>query len=102
MVERLIGELDIPLPERNPQSLRDSSFAKELIGKSFCLTGSFEAISRDQIHELIEQHGGEVRTAVTGKLDYLIVGSDAGSKKSKAESLGVKCISIDELKLLVF
>ena len=101
LVERLIGELDIPLPERNPQSLPDSSLAKELIGKSFCITGSFEGISRDQIHELIEQHGGEVRTAVTGKLDYLIIGSNAGSKKSKAESLGVKCIGIDELTLLV-
>jgi DNA ligase (NAD+) len=61
------------------------------------VTGSFDGISRDEIHELIEQNGGEVRTAVTAKLDYLVVGSDAGSKKSKAENLGVKCIGIEEL-----
>jgi DNA ligase (NAD+) len=44
-----------------------------IFGKSFCVTGSFDHISRDDIHEMIEKHGGEVRTAVTGKLDYLIV-----------------------------
>lgn len=65
------------------------------------MTGSFEGISRDEIHDLIEQHGGEVRTAVTGKLDYLIVGTDAGSKKSKAENLGVKCIDIITLQSLL-
>lgn len=65
------------------------------------MTGSFDSISRDEIHELIEKNGGEVRTSVTGKLDYLIVGSDAGSKKSKAESLGVKCVNIAEFMLLL-
>lgn len=65
------------------------------------MTGSFDNISRDEIHELIEQNGGEVRTAVTGKLDYLIVGSDAGSKKTKAESLGVKCMGMEELKSFI-
>lgn len=60
------------------------------------MTGSFEDISRDEIHEMIEKAGGEVRTGVTGKLDYLIVGDNAGSKKSKAEDLGVKCLSLDE------
>jgi DNA ligase (NAD+) len=44
-----------------------------IFGKSFCVTGSFDHISRDDIHEMIEKHGGEVRTAVTSKLDYLIV-----------------------------
>jgi DNA ligase (NAD+) len=44
---------------------------------------------------MIEKHGGEVRTAVTSKLDYLIVWENAGSKKSKAEDLGVKIISIE-------
>ena len=57
VVERLYGELDIQMPEQNPQSLRDSSFAKELQGKSFCVTGSFDTLSRDEIHELIEKNG---------------------------------------------
>lgn len=70
-------------------------------GKSFCVTGSFEGISRDEIHELIEKNGGEVRTAVSGKLDYLVVGSDAGSKKTKALDLGVKCIGIEDLRIML-
>ena len=100
MVERLFAKLDIQIPE---QILPSSEWQKQrkLSGKSFCVTGSFEGISRDEIHELIEKNGGEVRTSVTAKLDYLIVGSDAGSKKSKAESLGVKCISFEEFNWLI-
>jgi DNA ligase (NAD+) len=92
LIERLLHELDLQIPEGI------SVWVTEWIlsGKSFCVTGSFDAISRDEIHELIEKNGGEVRTSVAGKLDYLIVGSDAGSKKSKAESLGVECIWIEE------
>lgn len=88
---------------KNPQSSTgsDSSFTKELAGKSFCVTGSFESISRDEIHEMIEKNGGEVRTSVSPKLDYLIVGENAGSKKSKAESLGVKCIGVEEFRQLI-
>ncbi|MFZ2256091.1 MAG: BRCT domain-containing protein [Patescibacteria group bacterium] len=44
-----------------------------LAGKSFCVTGSFDSMSRDEIHEMVEKNGGEVRSSVTGKLDYLIV-----------------------------
>lgn len=61
------------------------------------MTGGFEDISRDEIHALIEEHGGEVRTSVSAKLDYLIVGTDAGSKKAKAEELGVKIIDLNGL-----
>lgn len=52
------------------------------------MTGTFD-LSRDEIHALIEENGGEVRTAVSGNLDYLIAGENAGSKKEKAQSLGV-------------
>ncbi len=97
LIERLIHELDLQIPEVISVSITDWF----LSGKSFCVTGSFDSISRDEIHEIIEQNGGEVRTAVTGKLDYLIVGSDAGSKKTKAESLGVKCVTIGEFMLLL-
>jgi DNA ligase (NAD+) len=50
---------------------------------------------------MIEANGGEVRTAVSGNLDYLIAGESAGSKQKKALLLGVKVISWEEfLKLL--
>lgn len=65
------------------------------------MTGSFEGISRDQIHTMIEEMGGEVRTSVSPKLDYLIVGSDAGSKKAKAEEFGVKVLDLEGLHELI-
>ena len=97
-IERLIHELDIQIPLSD---LLVASKNFKLSGKSFCVTGSFDAISRDAIHELIEKNGGEVRTSVSTKLDYLIVGSDAGSKKTKAESLGVNCIGFEEFQEMI-
>lgn len=70
MIGRLIGKLDIAMPTILPT---DYPTNRLLSGKSFCVTGSFDNISRDEIHELIEKNGGEVRTSVTSKLDYLIV-----------------------------
>jgi DNA ligase (NAD+) len=95
LIDRLLHELNIIVPEKK------EIWWGVLSWKSFCVTGSFESISRDDIHELVEKNGGEVRTAVTGKLDYLIVGENAGSKKSKAESLGVKCLSLGEFYSLM-
>ncbi len=97
LIERLLYELDLQVPQLSSPS----TMKWILSGKSFCVTGSFDGISRDEIHELIEKNGGEVRSAVTGKLDYLIVGTEAWSKKTKAESLGVKCIGIEELKIMM-
>jgi DNA ligase (NAD+) len=50
---------------------------------------------------MIEENGGEVRSSVSSKLNYLIVGGDAGSKKTKALDLGVKCIDFDKFLLLL-
>ncbi len=99
MVERLFSKLEIQIPETRflpTQEWRENKNMSSIFGKSFCVTGSFKNISREEIHEMIEKHGGEVRTAVTSKLDYLIVWENAGSKKSKAEDLGVKIIPIEE------
>lgn len=97
--ERLFQVLDIQVREFKTSQ---APLSGGMVGKSFCVTGSFDGISREEIHERIEKNGGEVRTSVSAKLDYLIVGADAGSKKSKAEDLGVKCIGIEEfLSMLV-
>lgn len=58
-------------------------------------------MSREDIHAMIEEHGGEVRTAVSGNLDYLIAGENAGSKKEKALSLGVKVLGWDGFKVMI-
>ncbi len=50
---------------------------------------------------MVEANGGEVRTAVSGNLDYLIAGENAGSKKEKAQTLGVKIISLEEFQTML-
>jgi DNA ligase (NAD+) len=67
-----------------------------LAGKTFCVTGTF-ILSRDEIHIMIEENGGEIRSSVSGNLDYLIAGENAGSKKEKAQSLGVTVLDWENL-----
>ncbi|MBE5733066.1 MAG: NAD-dependent DNA ligase LigA [Clostridiales bacterium] len=65
------------------------------------LTGTLSTFTRSQASKEIEARGGEVTSSVTKLTDLVIVGEDAGSKKAKAEKLGVKTISEQEfLKLL--
>lgn len=73
----------------------------KLNGLSFCITGKKEKYSRDELIEIINKNGGEYKSSVTKDLDYLIAGEDAGSKLTKANSLGVKVISEDEFLQMI-
>jgi DNA ligase (NAD+) len=64
-------------------------------GKTFVLTGKLETFTREDAAAIIESFGGKVSGSVSKKTDYVLAGSDAGSKLEKANSLGVKVI--DEL-----
>ena len=59
--------------------------------KTFVITGKFK-INRNDLKTIIEDNGGKVISAISNKTDYLICGDDFGSKKAKAEILGVKII----------
>ena len=72
-----------------------------LAGKTFVVTGTLRERSRDEMHALIEKHGGRAASSVSKKTDYLIAGSDAGSKLAKAQKLGVPIIDEDELDALI-
>lgn len=61
-------------------------------GKTFVLTGKLETFSREDAALIIESLGGKVSGSVSKKTDYVLAGSDAGSKLEKANSLGVKVI----------
>jgi DNA ligase (NAD+) len=67
-----------------------------LAGLTFVVTGGLESFSRDGISETITAHGGKAASAVSKKTDYVLVGSDPGSKFAKAQELGVPVI--DEAK----
>ena len=68
-----------------------------LKGLTFLITGTLNNFSRDEAKDFIIKNGGKVLSSVSKKLDYLVVGSDPGSKLKKAEELGVKIISEEEL-----
>ena len=63
-----------------------------LSGKTLVVTGTLSKYTRDQIHQMIEDHGGKTSSSVSSKTDYLIAGEKAGSKRDKAEKLGVAII----------
>ena len=67
-------------------------------GKTFVLTGTLPSLGRDQAKEKIEAQGGKVSGSVSKKTDYVVAGSDPGSKYIKAQTLGVKIL--DEAGLL--
>lgn len=71
-----------------------------LEGKKFVLTGTM-SVARDEIKDLIESYGGKVSGSVSKKTDYVVVGENAGSKATKAESLGVAIISETDLRKLI-
>ena len=68
-----------------------------LDGLTFVITGVLPTMKREEAAELIGQNGGKVTDSVSKKTDYLVVGSDAGSKLTKAQALGIKTIEENEL-----
>ena len=67
----------------------------ELTGLTFVLTGTLENMTRDEAAEMIKARGGKVSSSVSKKTDYVLAGEAAGSKLTKAQSLGVKIIDKD-------
>ena len=72
-----------------------------LAGLTFVVTGGLESFSRDVIAETIAAHGGKVATAISKKTDYLLVGTDPGSKLAKATEIGVAIIDEAKFKELL-
>ena len=73
----------------------------KLTGKTFVLTGTLLKYTRDEAKKLIEDAGGRVSGSVSKKTDYVVAGSDAGSKLDKAKELGVPVIEEKEMEKLV-
>jgi len=80
---------------------RKQEVGSRLTGKVFVLTGELSGMSRDGAKDKIRELGGNVSSSVSKKTDFVVVGSNPGSKREKAKELGVKMIEEGEfLKML--
>jgi DNA ligase (NAD+) len=75
--------------------------SQKLAGKSFVFTGGLANRSREEAGELVVQHGGKVSGSVSKKTDYVVVGTDPGSKYDKAKELGVTILTEPEFEKLL-
>lgn len=73
----------------------------KLSGKTMVVTGTLTRFKRDEIHQMIQNHGGRPAGSVSKNTDFLIAGTEAGSKLDKAKSLGVKVLTEDEFLTLI-
>ncbi|WNY66892.1 NAD-dependent DNA ligase LigA [Borreliella lusitaniae] len=71
---------------------------KLLVGKKFCITGTFNGYSRPIVIDKLKNKGAIFKTCVTRDLDFLVVGEKAGSKLEKALNLNIKIISFEDIK----
>ena len=107
--ESVINYFSIEQHRELIQSLKDSGLCFEvveekidgtqvLLGFKMVVSGVFTKFSRDEIKASIEKNGGKISSGVSKNTDYLVAGEKMGpSKLEKAQKLGVKIISEDEL-----
>lgn len=81
-----------------PETAEAQPVQGRLAGKTFVLTGTLPSLTRDEATRLIEAAGGKVSGSVSKKTDYVVAGSDPGSKLDKAQALGVTIL--DEAGLM--
>lgn len=74
---------------------------KRFEGKTFVLTGTLQKYKRSDASEIIENLGGKTSSSVSKKTSYVLAGTDAGSKLTKANSLGITVISEDEFEEMI-
>ncbi|MEJ2110882.1 MAG: NAD-dependent DNA ligase LigA [Acidobacteriota bacterium] len=80
-----LAELDSP-----------ASDGSEISGKTFVLTGSLQQFSRNELTEHIRSMGGRVTSSVSKNTDYVVAGSDPGSKLAKANELGIRVLDEEQ------
>lgn len=93
-LEELLPYLAIQNPSATPAD-------QSLANKTFVLTGSLAAYTRDEAKALIRRRGGKVTSSVSKSTDYVVVGDEPGSKATRARELGVSMLDESDFKKLV-
>ncbi|WP_044256778.1 NAD-dependent DNA ligase LigA [Rhodopirellula sp. SWK7] len=93
-----LASVDVVLAEPEPKESELDESSLPLAGKNVVATGTLEHYTRDEIKARIEALGGRAAGSVSKKTDFVIAGDKAGSKRDKAESLGVEILSEDEFR----
>lgn len=78
-----------------------TSVPQTLAGKTIVVTGTLTAFGRTEIEETIRNHGGKATSSVSKNTDYVVAGSDPGSKLQKAQETGVKILDEEQFKRLL-
>ncbi len=95
LVERL-KKAGLQLESKQPEQHK-----KTLEGKTFVVTGTLDSYTRDEVKSLIESLGGKVTSSVSTRTDYVVAGSDAGSKLTKARDLNIRILRENEFLSMV-
>ena len=101
LARKLYGEYGVGV---NAVSLSYSNSDKtvgKLDGMTFVITGTLPSMKRSEAQKAIENSGGKVSGSVSKKTDFVLAGDNAGSKLTKAESLGIKIIDEAEFKKML-
>ncbi len=85
----------------NLSKAESTTVEKTLADLRFVLTGALDSYTRKEASEIIEKRGGRVTSAVSGKTDYLLAGSNPGSKYDKAQELGVEILTEEEFEQII-
>lgn len=85
----------------NMQSLEEESNDKRFEGMTFVLTGALSKYSRNEASDIIEKMGGKTSGSVSKKTTYVLAGEDAGSKLTKAQSMGVAVITEEQFEEMI-
>ncbi|MBI2064236.1 MAG: NAD-dependent DNA ligase LigA [Candidatus Yanofskybacteria bacterium] len=74
-----------------------SAKSEKFAGKTFVLTGTLESLGRDEAKDKIREYGGDISSSVSKETDYVVAGTEPGSKYNTAKKLGIKIIDEKEL-----
>jgi DNA ligase (NAD+) len=83
------------------ERVSERSAPGSLAGKTFVFTGGLPNLSRDEAKAMVAARGGKVTSSVSAKTDYVVAGADPGSKRAKAEALGVTILDEAKFRELV-